>query len=111
MSDYITGITFDYKPLVKVGIKKLSKNQKNFFEKIDLNKLNLRHTRNCPLGQIFGDYYTGLAKLSISEEDASAYGFTCLGQRYNCSCNQLTEEWKRQLRKLISLVNYQRKNN
>jgi hypothetical protein len=65
-------------------------------EQVNLERLNLALASRCVLGQVFGDYHTGLQVLRIYS--GSPYGFCC-GLWSVCYCDHLTELWTEQLQR------------
>ena len=85
---------------IQAGAKLLEeKVEPDWFKKIDLQRLDMFHCTFCVLGQIFGDYFDGLAQLEgvqyhfeVSDNFAIDHGFTTSavdGHEFD----QLTQEW------------------
>ncbi len=60
---------------------------------VDADKLDLAHSCNCPLGQIFGDYDDGIEILGL--EKPERFGFHLAGRQ---TFAYLTEAWQRATR-------------
>lgn len=65
-------------------------------EQVNLERLNLALASWCMLGQVFGDYHTGLQVLRIFS--GFTYGFCCDPWSV-CYCDHLTELWTEQLQR------------
>lgn len=76
----------NYSDFVTKGINLLDEQVPDWRTKIDPERLNLASCEVCVLGQIFGDYDTGLEQLNIDGYD---YGFNTYG-----SMAELTEAWR-----------------
>ena len=51
------------RPVVRKGIKFLNEREPGWRKRIDLNTLNLANCAQCVLGQLYGEYGTGVHKL------------------------------------------------
>lgn len=95
----------DYAAKVAAGIKFLDSKaaagaiSANWRDKVDLGTLRLESCDVCVLGQVFGHYDTGKAKLGIDNYDTKALGFNT-----DYSMTELTEAWKDALGKNGVLV-------
>lgn len=85
----------DYAAKVAAGIKFLDSKaaagviSADWRDKVDLGSLRLESCDVCVLGQVFGHYDTGKAKLGIDNYDTRALGFNT-----DYSMEELTEAWK-----------------
>ena len=61
-------------------------------DQVDPYTLDLANSCGCVLGQVFGDYYDGLALLGLTPRDAQRLGFFTWGRQ---SFYRLTEAWRR----------------
>lgn len=76
---------------VRAGAQFLDQNAvSDWRERLSSAKLDVSSTMNCPLGQIYGYYNTGLKRLSITAEQAALYGFA----DFNCQHDELTTIWQ-----------------
>jgi hypothetical protein len=69
-------------------------------QRINVRRLDVSNRTTCPLGQLFGDYMSGLRKLGIPSPSASLYGFERAGRSYFVEARhpewkELREEWVR----------------
>lgn len=65
------------------GADRLDRAVPEWADEIDVERLDLAHASNCPLGQLYGHYGMGLVDLDLTNAWASAcHGFTAslLGQ-------------------------------
>lgn len=85
----------DYTAKVNAGIALLDSEKPGWRDKIDLGTLDLGSCAVCILGQVFGEYETGIDELDINGYD---YGFN--GDNYR----ELTAAWKEALGKNNALV-------
>jgi hypothetical protein len=64
--------------------------------RIDLDALDMSHSRYCIIGQIHGSYYSGLAKIDgEAQERPAAFGFMTWGRE---TFGTLTDKWRDYLR-------------
>lgn len=81
---------------VQRGIDLLNaKGSANWQKKIDLNRLNMRGSSDCILGQLYGRYFTGQDTINISQEKCVSCGFD--SKEDLSSYVTLTQEWKEAL--------------
>jgi hypothetical protein len=90
---------------VERGAALLDERLPGWYEKIDLDKLDLASCENCVLGQLHGRkyerlrhrrYYRGLDRLGILDRKAGDFGFTVRGSgRFE----NLTAEWRRVIKR------------
>jgi len=68
----------DLRSNVELGARMLDKQRPGWHRNIDVDVLDQRSTRNCVLGQTFGDYYDGITSLYGETEasEACLAGFT-----------------------------------
>ena len=71
----------------------------NWWERIDLQRLAMFNCYNCVLGQLFGEYFDGLAhveevadRFDVSARFAREHGFSCV-EHDGKSFDVLNEEW------------------
>ena len=65
------------KEQVAAGARKLDEVVPGWHLRVDLNKLDMQHTSNCVLGQVYGGYMKGLDRLNLRVDEPSwTYGFT-----------------------------------
>jgi hypothetical protein len=84
---------------VKAGAKLLDEEFPNWFSHIDCKKLNQGDISFCVLGQLFGDYHTGLTVLSLTPFDYRyTYGYSCRGTNTR---EQANKAWKKQIKKRL----------
>lgn len=91
---------------VSAGIKVLDRKGPLFWwERIDLEDLNMSSLEYCVLGQLYGNYATGQDSLSLRDEELISLGFDrprLFAQFSNSHVSgqweALNEEWKRQIR-------------
>ena len=82
----------------------LDKNQSGWWEKIDVNRLNMRVPEKCVLGQLYEGYRGGLRQLEITsraKESRLGFRISRLGRllmliRRN-SWGLLTKAWKQEI--------------
>jgi hypothetical protein len=86
----------DFTAEIDAGIKLLDLQVPNWRAKIDLDELDLGSCSVCILGQVFGDYDTGIDELGVSGYD---YGFNTMS-----NMSALTAAWKEALGKNNTLV-------
>lgn len=90
----------DFTSIVANGVDYLDTEYgNNWRSKINLDRLNVARCDVCVLGQIFGDYDTGLEELGIDSIDAKKYGFNT-----DEDMQALTDAWKDALGKNNTLV-------
>lgn len=78
----------DYKSAVKAGVQFLDSKKPGWRDLIDVETLDLAECDVCILGQIFGDYSDGKAKLGLDSVEAEKYGFNT-----DYSMSELTKAW------------------
>ena len=89
---------------VRAGALLLDKEKPGWWEEVDVDQLDMGGVRNCVLGQLQGDYATGIDKLGISSfAEASRLGFY-ISIRENCSWAKrrglykvLTKAWTKEI--------------
>lgn len=69
----------------------LDKDMPGWFNKINLDKLNMHEPKNCILGQVYGDYFDG--KMKLLKNDAQYINITC--------SNTHLKQWKTYVQKRI----------
>lgn len=73
------------------SIQLLDKHHNEWRKLVHWDKLNLLNGRFCVLGQIYGDYHTGLNELELGDGDGE-YAFTC----QNREIDEMHLEWCKQ---------------
>ncbi len=61
---------------VKRGVAFLNRNTPDWRKEINLQTLDVESGLNCPLAQIFGDYYGGLGRFHMPVKKAGRLGFS-----------------------------------
>lgn len=78
------------------GAALLDEHKPGWWQKVDLDHLDLHDCEACILGQLFGHYDAGLPGLILSHEAATACGFAESGYFVTeCDYPSLTAEWRR----------------
>ncbi len=77
---------------VKNGIKYLRIVCPLLIPKIDAFKLDMSNTRECVLGQLYGNYHEGVRKLNLRWEDIVFFGFN-IDETCNYTIKDLSNEW------------------
>jgi hypothetical protein len=80
-------------------VKKLDAKIPKWRRLIDIDKLDLGTTDNCPCGQVFGEYGRGLEELGLYPEEAEYYALALPIEpedeiKYNHEYAKLTDLWK-----------------
>ena len=91
-----------FKKQIKLGMAFLDKRQTGWKDKINVEHLQMVDLRSCILGQLFGNYVDAEEILDLPMEGAVACGFLLpngLLQKEPTSYDQLTNEWKAELRR------------
>ena len=89
----------NYASKVAAGIKLLDEKKPGWRSLVDVESLRLENCDVCVLGQVFGHYDTGKAKLGIDNYESKALGFNT-----DYSFSELNEAWKEALGANQSLV-------
>jgi len=103
----VSEYSMDFSAYISRGIALLKKNNADF-NRVDLTTLDMRLENKCILGQIYGDYETGLLMLGILDYheflcDASWYGFTLADSLGSSPLwEDLTDQWKEFLKGMSS---------
>lgn len=63
------------KQRVDAGMKMLDSKEPDWYRNISTDVLDLMSTQACVLGQLYGSYGAGQAKLNLSEADLEMLGF------------------------------------
>jgi hypothetical protein len=79
------------------GIAYLNKNDPGWQERVDLSELNIDSCRDCVLGQLYGDFLSGISLYDMPDLAVWELGFA----DDTSDGNMLTEEWKRQIRESL----------
>lgn len=80
--------------LVKKGAALLDDRCPGWATIINLETLTMSSVQKCVLGQVFGNFATGLSILCLKDDGYGAnHGFVCRGKLGNCSCNLLRQLW------------------
>lgn len=87
---------------IRAGMERLNKDCPQWREKISIEKLNMRNSSNCVLGQVYGDYSIGCNELNIqtsySTRPAEILGFNAPeGDDWWNDCVTLTKLWQEML--------------
>lgn len=77
---------------VSAGAKFLDSVNYDWANKIDISSLEMYDGDSCIVGQLYGDYETGLSRLGISSTEAMSYGFE--DESYEVTYTELTAAWK-----------------
>jgi len=95
---------------VNQGVELLTVWSPLWFERVDLERLDLGNCRQCVLGQLTGDFNFGLTKTGLSHHAAENYGFTLPPgasvsemRKRPSEWKMLTAEWRRQINRLRNL--------
>jgi len=80
------------------GPKLLNKVMSDWFNKIDLDKLDLSSSKNCILGQLYGSFWKGFEKLGLNRNDYSLNELLNLG--FIVTDGISTEDWRKEIRSL-----------
>lgn len=79
---------------VQKGVALLDKEVPDWKERIDPGTLNVAASNSCILGQLFGDYFVGVAKLGLSGTQTRALGFYNITDEAIQEYQKLTKEWR-----------------
>jgi hypothetical protein len=87
---------------VHAGIALLDERVPRWHERIDLDRLNIRSSSDCVLGQLYSFYGIGLSALHINEHQA-IYGFAADAERWTGAELEsyfaaLTNQWRAMIR-------------
>lgn len=77
-----------YQDLAEKGAALLDEVNPEWWERINLQTLQMNSFINCVLGQLYGDYHEGSKKLRLNEDDdekARRLGFYPSQEWYDCS--------------------------
>lgn len=94
------------KSAVKAGVAFLDDNASEYASltdwrnKLDLSKLNIASGQSCVLGQLFGDYTTGIDRLGLTSTSARRKGFesdTYGDYGDSVTSDELNQAWKEAL--------------
>jgi len=95
---------FKTKKRVERGIAFLDKHVPDWHYRINLEQLEMEFSDYCILGQLYGDYHRGTAKLDLDEWQAYQYGFLPLvqykwdlGELFPWCLRRLAKIWKDQI--------------
>lgn len=91
------------------GVALLDEKVPGWVNKVDVEQLNVSNGTTCVLGQLYGEYNFGRAKLGLDEVQAAEYGFqlrfpkgngladlfTILVAAFGDEYPALTKEWQR----------------
>lgn len=75
---------------VRKGASVLDKMCPGWFDRIDVDRIDMTSWDDCILGQLYGVFHTGLRELDL--HDASLFGFIC-GSTWDCTCHELKDPW------------------
>lgn len=82
---------------VSRGIKLLNRMKPGWEKKVSLKKLHMHRCESCILGQVFGEFHAGRAKLHLDFKGTQERGFTISNNTY---WSGLESAWKKRLKKL-----------
>lgn len=86
---------------VNLGIQLLDREVPGWQDHLDLAILDISSTSSCPISQLYNGYEEGARELGIWDnlEAQIEFGFDGNSKLeiYETECQQLTDEWKRQL--------------
>jgi hypothetical protein len=89
---------------VRTGVRFLNSVKPGWWEKIDLEHLDMLHTRSCLCGQLYGRYKNAKRVLHMSPADAVTYGFVPARSDYPetewLPQKVLTHLWRKEIKKL-----------
>lgn len=95
-------------PNIHRGIQILDQTVKDWFRKVDLEVLDQMSCKKCVLGQLYGDYMTGVQKASVPFGKFAHHGFglgwqmtidMLVDSTYGMDCYRiLTDLWKEQIK-------------
>jgi hypothetical protein len=90
--------------VVRRGARLLDREAPGWERKIDLDTLDLEHTCNCVVGQVYGDYDEGIEQLDgDAESHPERYGFD-IDPAADYEYESLTERWRGFLKRRLSRV-------
>ena len=93
-----------FRKRVRKGIGFLNTVKPGWWERIDLERLDMLHTRLCLCGQLYGRHKNAYRVLRLSPADFVMYGFLPDGRDYRRTKglpqDLLTRVWTRQIKKL-----------
>lgn len=80
---------------VSKGIKLLDKVKPDWWKKIDLRTFDMGEANYCVLGQSFGNFFSGLKHLNLTEEKSIKYGLQAsdMGFGNDKEYSDLAELW------------------
>ncbi len=81
--------TEELKKRVLKGAALLDEMRPGWREKINPDSINVWNVRNCPLGQVYGDYYLACIDLGIQDDPTYGFNTECSGVGIDgspCSC-------------------------
>lgn len=85
---------------VQRGMALLDVEYPGWREMIDLDKLNMGSTRNCTLGQLYGDFDDGLHALYLSRGTVFGFDAPSCWDMVMYTYGELTATWKAALSEL-----------
>lgn len=77
---------------VRRGARLLDQKVKNWHKRIDIDRINLRCSTDCILGQIFGWYFSGRTHLKLFEK-TNSHGFSAAWSEGDHSNVRLRDAW------------------
>lgn len=92
---------------IEKGVEFLNKVYPDWFNKIDLEKLNIEIPSLCILGQLYGNSYVAQIILDMSDENSDKMGFSVpfvsyYDEKFDEKWDTLTKEW---VNKIVELKN------
>src|SRR5713101_3083657 len=97
-----------FRKRVRRGIRFLDTVKPGWREQIDLERLDMLHTRLCLCGQLYGRHKNSYRVLRLSPADFVMYGFLPAGSDYGkTTClpqDVLAQLWKKEIKKWRSLA-------
>lgn len=77
------------------GARLLDREKVDWARKIDLRRLDISSTLECPLGQVYGSYFTGWQELDLlTADEREAHGFVAGPQHFPA----LNRAWRKEIR-------------
>lgn len=89
LEDRIKEMRESFPKNVKEGSLFLDRLDLNWYEAIDVDKLDLSNANTCVLGQKFGGYWSAISDLGLSVEESAELGFNVDHEL----TEEMNEEW------------------
>jgi hypothetical protein len=86
------------KSRIEKGIQLLDHRRPDWLDSIDIDRLDMKLSEHCMLGQVFGSFDKGMSALNLSDDDAVRCAFKLNRAELTTEIPVWNREWKRALR-------------